>query len=172
MASALIIPGVQVKTVFEPSGVLPSVTGILGIIGVTDRGPLAPTAVGNMGDLLDAFGPGTRYSMPEAKIAFANGVSEMVVVRTPPGRGQRASLDLVNDNGDKVVTLIARAEGAWGNRISVQATQVPTSDRTGVKYIDLALFLDGQLAEPPFNNLDLDEESPNYLFDRINFGWR
>ena len=125
-----------------------------------------------MGDLLDAFGPGTRYSMPEAKIAFANGVSEMVVVRTPPGRGQRASLDLVNDNGDKVVTLIARAEGAWGNRISVQATQVPTTDRTGVKYIDLALFLDGQLAEPPFNNLDLDEESPNYLFDRINFGSR
>lgn len=172
MASELIIPGVQVKTVFEPSGVLPSVTGILGIIGVTDRGPLAPTAVGNMGDLLDAFGPGTRYSMPEAKIAFANGVSEMVVVRTPPGRGQRASLDLVNDNGDKVVTLIARAEGAWGNRISVQATQVPTADRTGVKYIDLALFLDGQLAEPPFNNLDLDEESPNYLFDRINFGSR
>ena len=168
MASALIIPGVQVKTVFEPSGVLPSVTGILGIVGVTDRGPLAPTAVGNMGELLDAFGPGTRYSMPEAKIAFANGVSEIVVSRTPPGRGQRAMLDLLNDDGDKVVTLIARAEGAWGNRIGVQATQVRTSGGSGVKYVNLTLFLDGERVET-FNNLTLDEESPDYLFDRVNF---
>jgi len=168
MASALIIPGVQVKTVFEPSGVLPSVTGILGMVGVTDRGPLAPTAVGNMGELLDAFGPGTRYSMPEAKIAFANGVSEIVVSRTPPGRGQRATLDLVNDSGDKVVTLVARAEGAWGNRIGVHATQVRTAGGSGVKYINLTLFLDGERVET-FNNLTLDEESPDYLFDRVNF---
>ena len=49
MASALIIPGVQVKTVFEPSGVLPSVTGILGIIGVTDRGPLGTDRGGQYG---------------------------------------------------------------------------------------------------------------------------
>ena len=168
MPSALIIPGVQVKTVFEPSAALPSVTGILGVVGVTDRGPITPTAVGNMSEFLDTFGPGSRYSMPEVKTAFANGVSQVVVARTDPSRGQKASLDLVNETGDKVVTLQARAEGAGGNRISVQATQVATLGGTGVKFINLALFLDNQPVEQ-FNNLVLDEESPDYLFDRINF---
>lgn len=43
MASALIIPGVQVRALFEPSPVLPGATGILGAVGITDRGPLSPT---------------------------------------------------------------------------------------------------------------------------------
>ncbi len=167
MPSALVIPGVQVKTVFEPSGALPSVTGVLGVVGITDRGPMAPTAVGNMGEFLDLFGPGSRFSMPEVKVAFANGVSQMVIARTDPNRGQEASLDLVNDDGSKVVTLVARAEGAWGNRIGVQATQVHTLGGSGIKYINLALSLNGQIVET-FNNLVLDETSPDYLFDRIN----
>ena len=49
MPSALIIPGVQVTTVFEPSPALPGPTGILGIVGVADRGPLEPTQVGAAG---------------------------------------------------------------------------------------------------------------------------
>lgn len=35
MPSALIIPGVQVTTVFEPSPALPSPTGILGVVGIS-----------------------------------------------------------------------------------------------------------------------------------------
>ena len=76
MPSALIIPGVQVKTEFEPSPVLPGQTGILGVVGIVDRGPLLPTPVGNFGEFIEIFGPGSRYSMPEVRAAFANGVSE------------------------------------------------------------------------------------------------
>ena len=46
MASALIIPGVQVRALFEPSPVLPGATGILGAVGITDRGPLSPNFLG------------------------------------------------------------------------------------------------------------------------------
>ena len=92
MAGALIIPGVQVETEFEPSPVLPGATGILGIVGVTDRGPVAPVQVGNFAEFAEVFGPASRYTMPEVHGAFANGVSRVVVSRTRPGRGLKASL--------------------------------------------------------------------------------
>jgi hypothetical protein len=165
--SPLIIPGVQVKTVFEPSPALPSRTGILGVVGVTDRGPLIPTPVGSMGEFIDIFGPASRYSMPEVRSAFANGVSQMVISRTLPSRGQKASLDLLDDEGEKVASLIARAEGQWANHVSVRATQVKTLGGKGIKYVNLEVTLDGQPVET-FNNLVLDEDSPDYFFDRIN----
>jgi hypothetical protein len=71
MASALIIPGVQVRALFEPSPVLPGATGILGAVGITDRGPLSPTQVGNFTEFTDLFGTASRYSMPEVRTAFA-----------------------------------------------------------------------------------------------------
>ncbi|HEY3697971.1 MAG TPA: hypothetical protein VGK97_01480, partial [Spongiibacteraceae bacterium] len=74
MASALIIPGVQVKTEFEPAPVLLGATGILGVVGVTDRGPTTPTPVGNFGEFIELFGPASRYTLPELRTAFANGV--------------------------------------------------------------------------------------------------
>ena len=167
MPSPLIIPGVQVKTVFEPSPALPSLTGILGVAGVTDRGPLIPTPVGSMGEFIDIFGPASRYSMPEVRSAFANGVSQMVISRTLPSRGQKASLDLLDDDGEKVATLIARAEGQWGNQVSVRASQVKTIGGKGIKYVNLDISIGGQTVET-FNNLILDEDSPDYFFDRIN----
>src|SRR6478672_733073 len=102
MPSALIIPGVQVKTVFEPSPVLPGQTGILGVVGIVDRGPLSPTSIGSFGELIDLFGPASRYTMPELHAAFANGVSRAVIARIEPGRGQKASLDLLDDDGEHV----------------------------------------------------------------------
>src|SRR6266545_4463016 len=108
MPSALIIPGVQVRTIFEPSPVLPGATGILGVVGIVDRGPMTPTQVGNFSEFLEIFGPASRYSMPEVRSAFANGVSRVVVARTDPGRGQKASVELTDDDGEKVVVLEAR----------------------------------------------------------------
>ncbi|MDB6062025.1 MAG: hypothetical protein JWM78_2128 [Verrucomicrobiaceae bacterium] len=69
MASALIIPGVQVKTEFEPAPVLLGATGILGVVGVTDRGPTTPTPVGNFGEFIELFGPASatpcrKYAKP------------------------------------------------------------------------------------------------------------
>src|ERR1051325_6591267 len=160
MPSTLIIPGVQVRTQFEPSAVLPGQTGILGVVGIAERGPLVPTPVGNIGELIETFGSATRYSMPEVRAAFTNGVSEIFIARTQPGRGQRASIDLIDDDGDKKITLIARAEGSWGNTLAVQVTQVKTLSGAGVKYVNLEVFLNGQSIEV-FKNMVLDAASPD-----------
>jgi hypothetical protein len=167
MASALIIPGVQVRALFEPSPVLPGATGILGIVGIVDRGPLMPTQVGNFSEFADVFGAASRYSMPEVRAAFANGVSRVVVARIAPGKGQKAFLDLVDDDGEPVVRLEARAEGAWGNRLSVRVTQVKALSGKGVKFVNLEVLYENTVIET-FNNLVTDESSPDYFFDRIN----
>jgi len=167
MASALIIPGVQVRALFEPSPVLPGATGILGVVGVVDKGPLEPTQVGNFGEFLEVFGEASRYSMPEVRNAFANGVSRVVVARTAPGRGQKASMELTDDDGEKVAVLEARAEGAWGNRLSVRVQQVRSLSGQGVKFVKLEVLSDGTVVET-FDNLVSDETSPNYFFDVIN----
>ncbi|MEN3333452.1 MAG: hypothetical protein V7641_2817 [Blastocatellia bacterium] len=167
MPSALIIPGVQVRTIFEPSPVLPGATGILGVVGITDRGPLQPTQVGNFNEFLEVFGAASRYSMPEVRRAFANGVSRVVIARTDPGRGQKAALELTDDDGETVATLEARAEGKWGNRLAVRVQQVKSLSGQGVKFVNLDVLSEGTVIES-FNNLITDEESPNYFFNVIN----
>jgi hypothetical protein len=169
MPSPLTIPGVQVRTLFEPAPVLPGATGILGLAGVTDRGPTAPTMVGSFGEFIDLFGSASAYTMPEARTAFANGVAMLVVARTQPGRGQKATLELTDDEGEKVVVLEARAEGEWANKIGVRIAQVKTLGGLGVKCVDIELALDGQVIET-LSNLVMDSDSPDYLFDRINQG--
>src|SRR6476660_3058612 len=76
-----VIPGVTVRTIFEPAPVLPGATGILGAVGVTDAGPIEPTAVGSFTEFLDVFGPASRFTMPEVRDAFANGVARAVIAR-------------------------------------------------------------------------------------------
>jgi hypothetical protein len=168
--STLTIPGVQVRTQFEPLPVLPGATGILGVVGVADRGPVEPTPIGNLGELVDIFGPGSRYTMPEIRTGLANGVSQVVVARTAPGRGVKASLTLFDAEDEKVVTLRARAEGTWGNRLAVQVDQV-RGPGGGVKYVNLEVTLDGVPVDT-LSNLVMDPESPSNLFDRVNDGSR
>jgi hypothetical protein len=79
-------------------------------------------------------------------------------------------LTLVDDEGEDVVILRARAEGTWANRLSVRVTQVKGA-AGGVKYVNLNVLYDG--ASTPietFSRLVMDEESPDYLFTRINQG--
>ncbi len=167
MASALIVPGVQVKTEFEPAPVLPGATGILGLVGVTDHGPTNPTRVGSFGEFLSLFGPASRFSMPEARTAFVNGVMEIVVARVAPGKGAKASLVLKDDENEAVATLQARAPGAWGLGLSAKVAQIKTLGGGGLKYVNLQILLNGDVVET-LNNLVMDESSPSYLFDQIN----
>jgi hypothetical protein len=171
MPSPLVIPGVQVKTLFEPAPVLPGATGILGVVGVADRGPITPTPVGSVGELTDVFGPATRYTMPEIRTALANGVAEVVVARTAPGAGARAEITLLDDEKEQVAILRARAEGAWGNKLAVRVAQVKPASGRGIKYVNLDVFYDGALVES-FTRLLMDEDSPDYFFSRINQGSR
>ena len=171
MASPLVIPGVQVRTLFEPSPVLPGATGILGVVGVADRGPIDPTPIGNMGEFLELFGQASRFTMPEVRTALANGVSQVVVARLAAGTGAKASLRLRDEDGDDVAILRARAEGTWGNQLSVRITRVRPGSGRGVKYVNLDVYYAGILIES-FNRLVMDETSPDSFFDRINDGSR
>jgi hypothetical protein len=171
MASPLVIPGVQVKTLFEPSPVLPGATGILGVVGIADRGPIDPTPIGNMGEFLEIFGQASRFTMPEVRTALANGVSQVVVARLAPGTGAKASITLRDEEGEEVAILRARAEGLWGNQLAVRVTRVKPASGRGVKYANLEVFYAGILIET-FNRLVMDEESLDYFFDRINGGSR
>ena len=166
MPSPLTIPGVQVRTQFEPAAVLPGATGILGVVGVADRGPVEPTPIGSFGEFLDTFGSGSRYTMPEVRTALTNGVFTVVVARTAPGRGQKAKLVLHDDEDDPVAVLEARAEGAWGEQIRVAVEQVRTAGGA-VKYVNLETTLKGAVVDR-LENLVMDEESPNYFFDVVN----
>jgi len=167
MGSALIIPGVQVRTIFEPTPPLPGATGILGVVGVTDRGPLEPTPLGSFSEFVETFGAASRYTLPEVRDALANGVSRVVVARIAPGRGTKATLTLMDADGEAVVRLVARAEGAWGRRLSARVTEVRTLAGEGVKYLNLQILLDNQVVER-IDNLVSDPGSPNYLFNKIN----
>ena len=70
------------------------------------------------------------------RTALANGVAQVVVARIAPGRGQKARLVLQDDDGEDVIVLEARAEGAWGKNIGVRVEQVKTA-AGGVKYVNL-----------------------------------
>src|SRR6185436_10981593 len=108
-----------------------------GVVGVADRGPIDPTPVGTMSEFLEIFGPGSRFTMPEVKTAFANGVSAMYIARTAPGRGQKAQLTVSDDDGEPVAIFVARAEGTWGKQIGVRVSQVKTLSGRGVKYANI-----------------------------------
>ena len=166
MPAPLTIPGVQVRTQFEPAPPVPGATGILGVVGVADRGPVEPTPVGSVGEFLELFGPGSRYSMPEVRGAFTNGVFQAVIARTAPGRGQKAFLVLTDDEDEPVARLEARAEGKWAERLRVKVTQVKTA-AGDVKYVNLDVSLDGVPLDT-IGNLVMDPFSPNYFFDRVN----
>ena len=168
MPSALTIPGVQIRTLFEPAPVLPGATGILGIVGVTDRGPLAPTPVGSFDEFIGTFGSGSRYTLPEVRLAFTNGVSQVVVARTAPGGpAKKASATLLDEDGEAVALIGARAEGAWGNQVAVQVRPVRTLSGQGVKFVDIDILLGGEIRES-WTSLVMDPSSPNDLFSVLN----
>ncbi|MDB6062024.1 MAG: hypothetical protein JWM78_2127 [Verrucomicrobiaceae bacterium] len=94
-----------------------------------------------------------------------------MIARVTPGSAQKASRTLLDDDGEQVVTLEARAEGNWGNAVSIKVTQIKTLSGKGIKYVNLEILINGQTVEV-LNNLVLNEDSPDYFFDRINNGSR
>lgn len=127
MASGLIIPGVQVTVVKEvlPQQLAPS--GVLGLVGFTEENPDKVVRASNWSRFVELLGRGSAYSLPEAKQALDNGVSELVLSPLPAGAGASAKAVLaadtsrVKENKDGV-TLLARAAGPWANGLTVRVT--------------------------------------------------
>lgn len=116
-----IIPGVQVSVVKEVVPPQLSPTGVLGLVGLTERVPEG--GVGRASSwkrFVELFGPGSAHSMPEARQALQNGASQLVVVALP-GKGAAAGAALTK-GGKSVLELTARAPGTWANGLTVKVT--------------------------------------------------
>lgn len=118
---ARIVPGVQVTVVKDvvPQQLAPS--GVLGLVGVTEKTP--GTGVERASDwsrFVELFGSGTAHSMPEARQALDNGVFQLVV---SPVKG--ASVATVKSPGLPFV-LSARSGGSWANGLHVRVTSRAT----------------------------------------------
>jgi hypothetical protein len=131
----LIIPGVQVSVVKEvlPQQLAPS--GILGIVGFTEKVPDAGVErAGNWNRLKEVFGAATALSMPEARQALDNGVSQLVVAPLAADAGAKARVVVPGADaatGD-AFTLTARAAGTWANGVKVRVAKRDTPDGKGV----------------------------------------
>ncbi len=168
MPRTLIVPGVSVEARFDVPPPLPARSGILGAVGVVDQVPEEGVkAVTTTQELLEVFGPATRFAFPEALSALINGVSEIVVSPVDPGSGQAADVRLTDDEGDEVAILRARAVGPWGNDLSVRVIRSLASDRRTVRRITLEVLHKG-LAVERHDNMILRPGDDNDLFVVIN----
>jgi hypothetical protein len=114
-----IIPGVQVSVVKEVVPPQLSPTGVLGLVGLTERAPEG--GVGRASTwkrFIELFGPGSAHSMPEARQALQNGASQLVVVAIP-GKGVAATAVLTKA-GAPALVLTARAPGTWAETLTVK----------------------------------------------------
>jgi hypothetical protein len=129
----LIIPGVQVSVVKEvlPQQLAPS--GILGIVGFTEKVPDGGVErAGNWNRLKEVFGAGTALSLPEARQALDNGASQLVVAPLAADAGARSTVTVPKDDTGDSFTLTARAAGTWSNGVKVRLTRRDTPGGTGV----------------------------------------
>jgi hypothetical protein len=115
---ARIVPGVQVTVVKDvvPQQLAPS--GVLGLVGVTEKVPEGRPVqrASDWGRFVELFGIGTGYSLPEARQAIDNGVFQVVV--SPVQGAAAATLSAAG----LPFGLTARSGGTWANGLRVRVT--------------------------------------------------
>jgi hypothetical protein len=163
MARETVIPSVSVEVVKEVLPPSPAATGIVAILGTTENGPLlTPTRIDRfIPTFTEIFGVGSAFSMPEAKQALQNGAKELVIVKL--ANGNKASADFNSIAGNPALRLTARAEGIYGNEISVMISAGKAADTHKVEVYY-------QAVEPAetFDNLTMHPGDDRYLVDIIN----
>lgn len=169
MARTLIVPGVSVETRFDVPPPLPSRSGILGVVGIVDRVPSGSELEGvtTAPELLDRFGPATRFSFPEVMDAIANGVSQVFISPVDPRSGTPAELTILDDESQAVAVLRARAVGPWGNDLAARVVRTLTSDGRTVRRLSLEISHRGTAIER-FDNLVFDATRETDFFVTIN----
>jgi hypothetical protein len=168
MARTLVVPGVSVETRFDVPPPLPARSGILGAVGVVDRIPEGDLrSVTSTQELLELYGPATRFSFPEVVAAIVNGVSEVVVSPVDPRSGRPAELRLTDDEGEEVVILRARAAGPWGNELAVRVVRTLASDGRTIRRVSLEVLHQGRPIER-HDNLIFRAGDDNDFFVTVN----
>ena len=142
MGKVLIIPGVSVSVVKEvlPQQLAPS--GVLGLVGVTGAAGGAGTVrAASWNRVRELCGDVTALSLPEARQAIDNGVSELVIVSLP-NANFTAGASLSNGDVNKAaIKLKARAGGLWANSLDVVVTE--RTANSAVVAVDLAIVRRG-----------------------------
>ena len=156
---ALIIPGVEVKVVKEVLAPQLAPSGVLGVVGITEKQPAGGVGrASSWNTFVDLFGAASAFSIPEAAQALANGVFELVVTAVKDDASTNASVDIPADgvapaalagdadgttpkagktakaaDTDTAFTLTARSGGTWANGLGVSVRQrdVPTRKDDG-----------------------------------------
>lgn len=148
----LIIPGVEVKVVKEvlPPQLAPS--GILGVLGITEKIPEGGVGrVQSWNRFVELFGAASANSMPEAAQALANGVSELVIIPLSPTTGEKSKCKCQLQG--QWIAFEAAAAGTWGNRLKVALDSRPND------LFDLKVFIgDDSKEKEVHRNLKNDEE--------------
>src|SRR3954454_9077216 len=104
----LVIPGVEVRVVKEVVAPQLSPSGVLGLIGITEKNPDGAQAIQSWNRFVELFGQASAFSLPEAAQALQNGVSELVVSPVDPAKATAASVKIPAE-ADTAFTLAARA---------------------------------------------------------------
>src|SRR5512140_2246157 len=114
---ARIVPGVEVRVVKDvvPQQLAPS--GVLGLVGATEKSLTEVVRASSWSAFVDACGPGAAYSMAAGRQALDNGVFQVVV--SPVSGGKKATLDLPAVQGT-AFELTARSAGPWANELPVR----------------------------------------------------
>ena len=160
---ARILPGVEIKVVKEivPQQLNPS--GIIGIMGTAEKGPvLMPTPVNSFREFKDKFGSDSNQSLTkEARLAFLNGVFQVFVTRIEAVGSQSASAILKTTEGDNCLKIEAKSPGESGNNITVGVSKGSGVGTVSVQITDGATF-------EVFDNLNLETASELYIVDALN----
>lgn len=116
---ARIIPGVQVSVVKEvvPPQLAPS--GVLGLTGLTEKKLTQTVRASSWSSFLDTCGVSSAYSMPDARLALANGVYELVIVPLNSTTATKATINLPTSE-NKNFKLDARVSGTWANGYKIK----------------------------------------------------
>lgn len=140
MGKVLIIPGVSVSVVKDvlPQQLAPS--GVLGLVGFTG-GAAGTLRAASWNRVRELCGDVTAFSLPEARQAIDNGVSELVIVSLP-NTGFTAGASLTNgDSNKQAIKLKARAGGLWANSYDVVISERTANN--AVVAVDLAIVRRG-----------------------------
>jgi len=142
MGKVLIIPGVSVSVVKEvlPQQLAPS--GVLGLVGFTGAAGGAGTVrAASWNRVRELCGEVTALSLPEARQAIDNGVSELVIVSLPSANFT-AGASLTNGDVNKAaIKLKARAGGLWANSLDVVVAERTANN--AVVGVDVAIVRRG-----------------------------
>src|SRR4051794_14292504 len=126
----LIIPGVEVRVVKEVVAPQLSPSGILGLVGITEKIPSAsPVQVSSWNSFVDQFGAASAYSLPEAALALANGVSELVIAPVPHASSPAAATVKIPGDTGTAMILSARVPGFWANGLIVKLAKRPDTEQ-------------------------------------------